>query len=511
MTLSTRRTKPDLTLGPFVVAWIETFCVHGPGDVLGRPVELTRDEKQFLHLAYELDLDGRRRVRRAVRGLPKGSRKTEFAAWVALAEMAGPVRCSGFDADGRPVPVVQHDPFVVCAAASYDQADLLFGAATACIREGPLRDFFDCFDQEIQFKDRPGVLKRVPAVAGTNDGLRPTFFVADETHEWTGNKARVHMVIANGLSKRQDAWSLDITTAGNPKVASVARSSYEYGAKVVSGEVDDPSLLFDWREPEMELEALLDGETRAAAIAEINDEPWKRLDDIEAQFHRVPLHEFARYFVNMWAEPDEERWLPLGVWDDAGDPGRTVEDGARVVLGFDGSYSGDSTALVAATVEDRPHMTVLGLWEHPGGQVDWRVPIDEVDAAVREAFARFDVARMYADPPYWSQQIGRWAELFGSPPVMEFQTYVRKRMAEACSRFFQAVTTGQLSHDGHPGLARHVDNAVLKETAQGAYITKESSSSPRKIDAAVAAVIATAGVFDVLAAGESPVPWVAWA
>jgi phage terminase large subunit-like protein len=30
----------------------------------------------------------------------------------------------------------------------------------------------------------------------------------------------------------------------------------------------------------------------------------------------------------------------------------------------------------------------------------------------------------------------------------------------------------------------------LKETAQGAYITKEDRSSPRKIDAAIAAVIA---------------------
>jgi phage terminase large subunit-like protein len=35
-----------------------------------------------------------------------------------------------------------------------------------------------------------------------------------------------------------------------------------------------------------------------------------------------------------------------------------------------------------------------------------------------------------------------------------------------------------------------VDNAVLKETAQGAYITKEDKASPKKIDAAIGAVIA---------------------
>ena len=86
------RRRPKWTLGPEVAAWIETFCVHGPGDVLGQPVSLTREEKRFLAWAYEVDKDGSRIVRRAVRGLPKGSRKTEFAAWVALAEMAGPVR-----------------------------------------------------------------------------------------------------------------------------------------------------------------------------------------------------------------------------------------------------------------------------------------------------------------------------------------------------------------------------------------------------------------------------------
>lgn len=486
MTRSRRR--PDLTLGPYVVAWIETFCVHGPGDILGQPVELTADEKQFLYLAYELDDRGRRKVKAAVRGLPKGSRKTEFAAWVSLAEMAGPVRCDGFDEQGRPIAVPVHDPFVVCAAASYDQADLLFGAATACIKEGPLEPHFDCFDQEIQMKDAPGVLKRVPAVAGTNDGLRPTFFVGDETHEWTGNKARVHMVIANGLTKRQDAWSLDITTAGNPKAGSVALSQYEYGKKVASGEVDDPTLLFDWREPKVDLDRLGDPEVRRAALVEANPEPWKRLDDLERRYHQIPLHEYARYHLNLWCEPDEERWLPPGVWDGLTSD-RELADGDRVVLGFDGSYSGDSTALVAATVEETPHLVVLGHWEHPGGNVSWNVPIDEVEATVRAAMDRFRVVELSADPPYWSQQIQRWEDDYGEV-VVRFETYVRKRMAAACSEFYQAATTGSLSHDGHVGLARHVDNAVLKETAQGAYITKEAKDSPRKIDLAVAAVVA---------------------
>ena len=153
------RSRPKWSLGPEVAAWIETFCVHGPGDVLGQPVELTRDERRFLSWAYEVDKEGRRLVRRAVRGLPKGSRKTEFAAWLCLAELAGPVRFDRFEqgekgkrARGKRVV----DPFVVAAAASYDQADLLMSAVRAAVAEGPLKDFFDVFEKEVQARVRRG-------------------------------------------------------------------------------------------------------------------------------------------------------------------------------------------------------------------------------------------------------------------------------------------------------------------------------------------------------------------
>jgi phage terminase large subunit-like protein len=455
---------------------------------MGQPITLTPEEKRFLAWAYEVDAKGKRIVRRAVRGLPKGSRKTEFAAWVALAEMAGPVR---FDkmVDGKPLGKRVTDPYVVCAAASYEQADLLLTAARAAVTEGPLADYFECFEKEIQLRGEPGVLVRVPAVSGTNDGLRPSFVVADETHEWTGNKSRVHLVLEGGLSKRRDSWSLSITTAGNPKVESVALTHYEYGKRVASGEIDDPGFLFLWREPSVDVDRLQDDAVRAEALVAANPEPWKRLDDLGRRYHEIALHEFCRYHLNMWVEPDEERWLPPGAWEGC-QVERQVEDGVKIVLGFDGSYSGDSTALVAATVEEVPHLFVLGLWEHPGGNVPWTVDHDAVEAAVHDAFRRFEVAEMSADPPYWAQQLGRWAEQFGEDRVLAFNTFVRKRMAAACSSFYQAATSAGLTHDGDAALARHCSNARLKETAQGAYITKEDRSSPRKIDAAIAAVIA---------------------
>ena len=483
------RARPEHSIGVDVIRFIEGLCVHGPGDIIGQPAVLTPDEKRFLLWAYAVDGNGKRVVRRAVRGLPKGSRKTEWAAWVAVAEMCGPVRFSHWDEDGQARGGAVVDPYVVCGAASYEQADLLFTAARACITEGPLKDFFQTFDNEIQIKEAPGVLKRVPAVAGTNDGLRPTFVVADEVHEWTGNKARVHLVLENGLAKREGAWSLSITTAGNPKQESVGLTLYEYGKRVESGELDDPGMLFSWREPKVNVDDLQNLNAREAALLEANPESWKRIDDLMRRFHEVPLHEFCRYHLNMWVEPDDERWLPPGVWENLHSE-RSVADKTKIVLGFDGSYSGDSTALVGATVGAVPHLFVLGLWEHPGGNTSWTVDHDAVEATVQKAFEKYEVVEMSADPPYWSQQLTRWMEQYGEDRVLAFNTFVRKRMAAACSSFYQAVSVEGLSHDAHPGLSRHIDNAVLKETAQGAYITKEDKSSPRKIDAAIAAVIA---------------------
>jgi phage terminase large subunit-like protein len=225
------------------------------------------------------------------------------------------VRFDGWREDGLPKGRAVVDPYVVASASSYEQADLLFTAARACITEGPLNDFFETFDNEIQMKEQPGVLKRVPAVAGTNDGLRPTFVVADEVHEWTGSKQRVHLVLENGLAKRQDAWSLSITTAGNPKVDSVGLTLYEYGKRVEAGEVEDEGFLFTWREPKVNLDDLQVQEVREAALVAANPESWKRIGDLMHRYHEVPLHEFCRYHLNMWVEPDEERWLPPGVWE----------------------------------------------------------------------------------------------------------------------------------------------------------------------------------------------------
>jgi phage terminase large subunit-like protein len=74
--------------------------------------------------------------------------------------------------------------------------------------------------------------------------------------------------------------------------------------------------------------------------------------------------------------------------------------------------------------------------------------------------------------------------------VVEFPTNQRGRMGFAVSRFTSAVLTGGLAHDGDPRLACHIGHAVARETAEGVLLGKDSKASPRRIDAAIAGVIA---------------------
>lgn len=196
---------------------------------------------------------------------------------------------------------------------------------------------------------------------------------------------------------------------------------------------------------------------------------------------------FRRYRLGQWVG-QVDRWLPWGAWEAVADPDREIKWREKICMAFDGSASGDSTALIGCTM-DR-HLFVLGLWEHPPDDPRWRVPRGEVDAAVAEAFAKFDVIEMACDPWGWRTEIESWAKRHGQRRVIEWNTGAAQRMAPATDRLFQAVVTGSCSHDGDPRFAAHIGNAVAKPTPMGDLVSKDKKGSPRKIDAAVAGIVA---------------------
>ena len=75
------------------------------------------------------------------------------------------------------------------------------------------------------------------------------------------------------------------------------------------------------------------------------------------------------------------------------------------MISLDGSFNGDATALLRlpAIVSVHPHMDVLGLWESPQQDDSYRVPILEVEQAIRDATKSYKVLEIVADPFRWAR------------------------------------------------------------------------------------------------------------
>jgi len=314
-----------------------------------------------------------------------------------------------------------------------------------------------------------------------------------------------------GILKRLGAqpWFLLTSTMFAPGEDSTCEHVHEAYAKGKAGR-----LLFDHKGVDQPVDLADDAALeRAVRFVYGPAAGWMDVPRLMAEI-RDPTadeHEQRRYFLNERVA-GSAKWMDPRVWAARADPTVVVANGEPVALGFDGSISRDASALVGCTRGG--HLFVVEVWERPQGPAGegWVIPTADVDQAVRTAFNRWPVARMYADPAWWRGWISSWAEEFGKDIVAEFPTNSAARMAPAVEALDTAVKQGELSHDGDSRLARHIGNAhrlyVRLRTDDGErrpfVLQKERPHSPRKIDGAVAGVLALAARNDAIAAGVFP-------
>lgn len=240
---------------------------------------------------------------------------------------------------------------------------------------------------------------------------------------------------------------------------------------------------------------------------------------------RTPEARVRRYMLNTKTST-KDAWLKEHEWVGCKDPTKHLADRDLVTLGFDGSIGGpdaDATALVACRVSDG-HLELLDCWEKPedvDGE-DWVVDRLAVDAAVSQAMRRFDVAGFYADPPHWTDFLAEWHQRWAEKMRVQasraqpMHWWTNKSVVvHALAAFHEAVLEKRLSYtpaEDRAGrqaelamtLTRHVLNARREPKRSGLHIRKEYPKSPRKIDAAMAAVLAWQCRQDAVAAGVKP-------
>jgi hypothetical protein len=507
------------SLGWQVAAWCETFLCHGPGDIQGDPLELDDEFRAHLALAYALDRNGRRLIFRDVFSRAKGRAKSELAGAIVCAELLGPVRFDhwavagetsewGYEYEsgepvGRPVRV----PLIRCLATEEGQSGNTYDNCAVMLDHAATRwpELFGGLDigRNTQTSTRiflagGGEIRPCTASSAAKDGGKESFAVADETHLYSLPELRaMHRTVSRNMTKRHagEPWMLETSTMYAPGAQSIAEDAHKYALQITAGETLNRGLLFDHREGLAEFD--WDDDTQLAAALETAYGPassWRGIDRIVAEI-RDPATSVAdarRYFLNI-ATPDEKRAIGPQLWASRANPSRVVQRSERIGLGFDGSYSDDSTALVGCTQDG--FVFEIAAWDRPAGVRGWTVPRAAVDAAVRETFGKYRVRRMLCDPPLWKSEIEEWERLYGDR-VLAFDTNQPRRMAPACDRFTTAVNEGTLTHDGTSALAQHIANMarrkvhVKDDDADGRTRYVFVKAGAGKIDRGIAAVLA---------------------
>lgn len=425
------------------VAWIE----HATGE------PLYDWQREVLR-----DLTAEQRPRVAYVQVPRKNGKTRLAAALALVEVCLKQR--------RHVYCIADSERNLNSVLMRELRDMI-GATEH------LRDSIHIFKDKIEVPETGSFIQTRPSNFQASQGVNPHLVLFDEVHLQRDDTIWSGMQMAGAA--RTDALLFGVTTPGYD-LTSMAHALYQ------SVKAGDDTLYGKIYEADPALP--IDDVGNLKRANPCYDRPGFA-EALEFDRKRLAEHEFWRFRAGVWTAT-ESAWLPYGAWDALAITTDEPPQGTKVWLGFDGSYSGDSTALMGCTNEG--HLFVAGCWENPGKK-GWRVPRDEVNDTVISAMDYWDVRELVCDPPYWEREIAEWSSRWPDK-VTEFPTYSRARMAPATTAFFAAVMDKRLTHNGDKRLARHVSNCVVKASPQGDVITKADKDSPAKIDLAVAAVLA---------------------
>lgn len=440
----------------------------------GQLLQLRPWQRKLTGHIFARRADGRYRHRVALVGMSRKNGKSALGAGYALAGL------------------VLGDPGgeVYSCAGDRAQAGIVFDTARRMVEmDDELSKVLKTYKHVIENRVTGSFYKALSSEAYTKEGLNPTLVIFDEVHVQPDRELWDVMSLAMG--SRVEPMMIGITTAGSKTDRNghdtLCYGLYKYGQKVATGEVIDPTFFMSWWETRNSAAPHDDPATWRAGAPGYGDIVSEA--DFRAKVLTTPEAEWRTKRCNQWVNRSTT-WLPAGAWSKL-ERDHAIPDGADVVLAFDGSYSGDSTGIVAVEVGAEPHVEVVASWEKqavdgPG----WTVPVLEVEETLREACARWNVCEIACDTARWARSF-QILEAEGLP-VVEFPQSP-SRMVPATSAVYEAVMNQSMSHDGDRRLERHVDNARTRVSrGGGVQLTKETSSSGQKIDLAVCMVMGVA-------------------
>lgn len=516
----------------------------GDDDVFD-PFVPTFEQQDFLNELYRLDpVTGKRAIHRASLIRPRGWGKSPFVAAIMIAEGIFEVVPDGWDAEGQPVAMPWsrvRTPYVAIAAVTEEQTRNTWEPLLEMLRNGRDLDQFgvDPMDSFVSL-DR-GRIQPITSSAVSIKGFKAVAASMDQTETWLKSNGGVKLA----QTLRNNATKIGGVTIETPNAytlgeRSVAEQSNEFWAAIQSGKhknlADVRSIFFDHRPapPETDIgdmESLVHG-LRVAYGDSSNHPEGCLLHQPPCEPGWSPIGRIAMDFFDTSNDPAQMRADFLNQIDVARDAfvsepeirfaikqgeEKTITAKEPITLGFDGSEGrkqgiADSTVLVAYSVHQK-HLFKLGIWEQPEGPrgEGWRPPKLEIEAAVKDAFRKYNVVGFYADPSAgWAGEVKTWESTYGrslkakmsaNEPIRWRQKDV-SRTVDTFEQMYSGLTSGDISIADDHDLIRHFLNA-RRDGRRGGYVLKKADDNQDfgKIDLTWGAAFALAAGIDALGKG----------
>lgn len=490
----------------------------------GEPWKFTAEQARFWLWWYAVEESGAFIFdREGVMQRLKGHGKDPMGAVMSANELVGVPVCEGFS-KGKPVAGEQPNAWVQVLAVTQEQTKNTMRLFPRLFTDDSKAEFRLAIGKEqIYALGDQRFLQALTSNPAPLEGSRPTFTLANETHHWRRNNNGIEMyeVLARNAAKSEEGVNgrlLQLSNAYEPGIDSVlerTRLAYE-AALSRPDEILLSGLMYDSLEAGPE--APLIDEDNPNVIVDVlesvrGDSVWLNLKRLRKQVEdpRIPPSQSRRFWYNQIVA-SEESWADPQQWDRLAQRTHPLAPRDEIALFFDGSKSDDATALVACRIADGKLFT-MGLWQAPpkARRGEWVSPRADVNLRVREIVKTYRVVAFFADPShtredgtldrFWTPIIDEWHRDFGpsllvwAQPTKHAVSFDMSnahgegaKFVAAAERFTEDVENGDLLHDGHPELARHVKNARRFPTRHGVSLMKDGPESPRKIDLAVCAV-----------------------
>lgn len=382
---------------------------------------------------------------------------------------------------------------VYSCAGEKEQARIVFGEAKRMVQMNPdLAEKLKVYRDAIEFPARGSVYRVLSAEAYSKEGLNPSTVIFDEVHVQPNDELWNVMTLGSGT--RPNPLVLGITTAGYDE-ESLCYRLYDYGKRIESGEINDPSFFFKWYEPAVEDCDFRDPKIWAECNPALGDFLYE--EDFDVAVKTTPEAAYRRYRLNQWV-PSSEMWLPYGSWDACEEPDFELNPELPTRVMIDVGVKHDSSAVGIAQRQGTRTVVRAKIWENPhpkGSQAhdSYKFNIGEIEEYLRGLYRKFPEPTAEVDgellpgpefnyDPHFFERSAQ--ELEGDGLAMVEFPQNNTRLCPASQALYELIVSGELAHDGDPALRRHVHNAVALETDRGWRIAKKKAT--KKIDGCIA-------------------------